>query len=164
MPKEYLVLIGAVFGGLITLTVTWVNLHFNSKKNKSEFKRDKIEDIYLLVHELYDYLEAGIQSPNRAFQPQMDAGRKAEERKLRNEFESNFSVKKERLEMYVNFYCDNLFTQTDGYIKDSEIYVKKYLEIRTENDIKEAEELQKALAEKRDYLLKSIYAEARKNY
>lgn len=165
MPKEYLVLVGAVFGGVITITVTWINLHFNSKKNKSEFKRDKIEDIYLLIHELYDYLDAGIQNPNSTFPIQMSAGKKAEERKLINEFQSNFNVKKERLEMYVNFYCDNLFSKTDSYIKDAETYLEEFLDIgNSQEKLKEVQELQKELAEKRDYLLRSVYAEARKNY
>ncbi|RAS88195.1 hypothetical protein A3863_14465 [Priestia endophytica] len=163
MPKEYLVLIGAVFGGLITLAVTALNLYFNNKKHKTEFKRDKIEEIYLLIHELYDYLEAGIQDPNRYSPPRMDVGRKGEVQKLRGDFESGFNAKKERLEMYINFYWDNLFTQTNGYIKEAENYLKKYLEVDSDS-LEELNELQEKLGERRDYLLKAVYAEARKNY
>lgn len=164
MPKEYLVLIGAIFGGLITLAVTGINLYFNNRKQKTEFKRDKIEEIYLIIHELFDYLEAGIQDPNPTFPPRMDASRRGEMQKLRRDFESGFKAKKERLEMYVNFYCDSLFTQTNGYIEEAENHLKKSLAIYDSDTLKEAEESQKALEEKRDYLLKSVYAEARKNY
>ncbi|MFE4036055.1 hypothetical protein [Priestia sp. YIM B13489] len=164
MPKEYLVLIGAVFGGGITILVTIINLYFNNKKQKSEFKRDKIEDIHLLIHQLQDYLEAGIQNPNSSFPPRMEAGTRQEEAKLKAVFKNGFYVKKQRLEMYVNFYCDNLLTQADDYIKESENFLKKSLEARYAEDIEELGRLEETLREKRDFLLKSVYAEAIKNY
>ncbi|OJE39925.1 hypothetical protein BAQ49_02855 [Bacillus proteolyticus] len=164
MPREYLVLIGAIFGGVITLIVTGINLYFNNRKQNTEFKRDKIEDIYLLIHELYDYLEVGIQDTNKTFPPKMYAGRQQEEQKLKREFKSGFDVKKQRLEMCVNLYCDSLLLQTNDYIKECEIYLEKYTEARYVEEIEELKKLQETLKEKKEYLLKSVYSEARKNY
>ncbi|MFE4812807.1 hypothetical protein ACFQ9Y_16960 [Peribacillus simplex] len=164
MPKEYLVLIGAVFGGVITLLVTGINLYFNNRKHKTEYIRDKIEEIHLIIHEIFDFLEAGIQNPNATFPPNMHAGKRSEEDKLKSEYKKSLDLKKERLEMLVNFYCDNLLIQSNEYIDKCENYHKKYIEITTSEDVEEAMELQKELKTKRDFLLRSVYAEARKNY
>lgn len=164
LSDAFWVVIGTAIGGLITLVATFLNSWQSRRTAKIEFNRKNFEEIYAVALKIFDLLENGLEGKRPTFPPVYSVSAKNEVTANSILYRKQFEENKFKLAMLVNFYSDNLLLATTKYLNKSEEYFEKKVEVRTSEELEALKMMFDELKKEKDFYLKAIYAQARKNY